>query len=236
MSATTTPQKKAVCLFSGGLDSTTVLWMARQSGYQLYALTVYYGQRHGKEIDCARKIAVDLNIEHQIVPIELPWKGSSLLDSGMPVPVHREFDAISQDIPATYVPARNSIFLSMSASYAEVIGAETIFIGVNALDYSGYPDCRPEYLSAFGKALAAGTKAGMEGRKLEILAPLLSMTKKEIIIVGHRLGVPFDKTWSCYQGMELPCGCCDSCLLRRKGFLEAGLADPLMEQAAHVCR
>lgn len=220
--------KKAVCLLSGGLDSTTALYVARSQGYNVKALTVHYGQLHEKEILCAKEIAKHLQIEHKIISISLPWGGSALLDPQIPVPVGREESEISQGIPSTYVPARNSIFLTLAASYAEASEAEAIFIGANALDYSGYPDCRPEYFEAFQEAIRLGTKVGLEGKAIRIETPLLNLSKKEIVKLGLKLKVPFEKTWSCYQGREFPCEQCDSCLLRAKGFREAGIQDPLV--------
>jgi 7-cyano-7-deazaguanine synthase len=223
--------KKAVCLLSGGLDSTTALYAALKEGYGVCALTIHYGQLHAKEIDSAKQIARDLGLEHQILAIDLPWKGSALLDSKIPIPVHRNLAQMTQEIPPTYVPARNTIFLSLAASYAEALCATAIFIGANALDYSGYPDCRPEYFEAFNKMIRKGTKAGLEGEGIKIEAPLVHLSKKEIIELGVSLGVPFEKTWSCYQGGAVPCGICDSCLLRAKGFQEAGIQDPLIQYA-----
>lgn len=225
-------KKKAVCLFSGGLDSTTTLYAARAENEECIALTFHYGQLHSKEIECSQKIAQELGVAHFLVPIELPWKGSALLDSGIPMPVGRTEKAMQKEIPVTYVPARNSIFLTFAASCAEASGAESIYIGANALDYSGYPDCRPEYFEAAANMIRLGTKAGVEGKAFAIKAPLLRMNKKEIVMLGARLGVPFEKTWSCYQGKEKPCGECDSCILRAKGFREAGIPDPLTHETS----
>ena len=226
--------KKAVCLLSGGLDSTTALYAALKERYEVTALTIHYGQLHQREIDFARETAFHFSLPHHIVPIAMPWKGSALLDSKIPVPVLREESLMSADIPSTYVPARNSVFLSLAASCAEAIGAQTIFIGANILDYSGYPDCRPEYFDAFEEMIRLGTKAGVKGKGIKINAPLLYLNKKEIIQLGQKLGVPFEMTWSCYQGKEMPCGQCDSCLLRAKGFHEAGTPDPLLANYARV--
>ncbi len=220
--------QKVVCLLSGGLDSATVLYVAKNQGYDVKALTIHYGQLHEKEILSAKEIAKDLQIEHRIISISLPWGGSALLDPQIPIPTGRKESEMSHGIPSTYVPARNSIFLTLAASYAEAVEAQAIFIGANALDYSGYPDCRPEYFKAFEVVLRLGTKAGLEGKGARIETPLLKLSKKEIIELGMRLGVPFKKTWSCYQGRELPCGECDSCLLRAKGFREAAIQDPLV--------
>lgn len=228
--------KKAVCLFSGGLDSATVLYGAQKEEYQITALTAHYGQRHAREIDAARVMAQELDLPHYFVSFSLPWKGSALLDPSIPVGVGRAEDQMKDPIPATYVPARNSIFLSLAASCAEACGADTIFIGANALDYSGYPDCRPEYFEAFEQMILRGTKAGCEGRPIEILAPLLRLSKKNIVELAASLGVPFEKTWSCYQGGKNPCGECDSCILRAKGFREAGIPDPLLPHAVSSVR
>ncbi len=219
---------KAVCLLSGGLDSTTALYSALKDGYDVTALTLHYGQLHVKEIEFAKATVEALKLSHHLVSFGMPWKGSSLLDKSISMPMMREEKNMAHDIPSTYVPARNSVFLSLAASCSEAIDASAIFIGANILDYSGYPDCRPEYFEAFEKMLALGTKTGAEGKKLKIHAPLLLLNKKEIIQLGKNLGVPFEKTWSCYQGTHMPCAQCDSCRLRAKGFLEAGLSDPLM--------
>lgn len=228
--------KKAVCLLSGGLDSTTTLYIALREGYEVTALTIHYGQLHEKEIESARVIASDLKIPQHMLSVPLPWGGSALLDSGIPIPVARDCFQMKAEIPATYVPARNSIFLSLAASLAEAQGAEAIFIGANALDYSGYPDCRPEYLRSFEEMLRRGTKAGIEGKMIRIEAPLIRLSKKVIIELAHALGVPFQKTWSCYQGWDIPCGQCDSCRLRAKGFREAGMEDPLIAYAVSSLR
>lgn len=222
--------RRAVCLLSGGLDSATCLYWALERRDDVTALTLQYGQLHAREIDAARHLASALGIRHFVIPMALPWGGSALLDPSIPLPIGRDENQMSREIPPTYVPARNSIFLSFAASLAEARGAEAILIGANVLDYSGYPDCRPEYLAAFAEMIAKGTKAGQEGRRIEILAPLLSLGKKEIVLLARRLGVPFEKTWSCYQGREFPCGQCDACILRAKGFHEAGMEDPLISK------
>jgi 7-cyano-7-deazaguanine synthase len=228
MNPVQSPRKtKAVCLFSGGLDSTTALYAALQKGYEVQTLTIHYGQTHEKEVECARRIASSLGLENHVIRFSLPWGGSALLDREIPIPLGRQESEMAEEIPVTYVPARNSVFLSFAASYAEACGAGVIFLGANALDYSGYPDCRPEYFVAFSEAIRRGTKAGAEGRIIRIEAPLLRLSKKEIVELGVSLGVPFEKTWSCYRGKEIPCGGCDSCLLRAKGFREAGIRDPL---------
>ncbi|MFZ5802571.1 MAG: 7-cyano-7-deazaguanine synthase QueC [Candidatus Omnitrophota bacterium] len=219
--------QKAVCLLSGGLDSATVLYEARHQGYEVFALTISYGQLHGREIESARALASGLKIEHRLLTCDLSWKGSALLDPRIPIPSGSESPP-KDHIPSTYVPGRNSIFLALASSWAEAIGAEAVFIGANAVDYSGYPDCRPEYLEAMEKVFRIGTKAGIEGRAVRIIAPLVRMTKAEIIRRGQALKVPFEKTWSCYRGGKIPCGDCDSCLLRARGFREAGWKDPLV--------
>ena len=228
--------QKAVVLLSGGLDSTTALYVALRDAYQVSALTLDYGQLHKKEIECARQNAESLALTHEIVRFALPWKGSALLDDKIPMPVGRTVELMQASIPVTYVPARNTIFLSFAASYAETIGASAIFIGANALDYSGYPDCRPDYFTAFQKTLDLGTKSGIEGKKMIIAAPLIHLTKREIVLLGESLGVPFERTWSCYQGQAVPCSVCDSCRLRAKGFQEAGFKDPLLIRAASADR
>ncbi|MBP9865730.1 MAG: 7-cyano-7-deazaguanine synthase QueC [Candidatus Omnitrophica bacterium] len=219
-------KKKAVVLLSGGLDSLTALYVALREGHQIAALTLDYGQLHQREISFARMNAEALAIPHQVVHFGLPWKGSSLLDAAIPVPSGRTLETMNSAIPSTYVPARNTIFLALAASYAETLKAEAVFIGANALDYSGYPDCRPDFFTAMQTALNLGTKTGIEGLVLTLKTPLLHLTKAEIIKLGHSLGVPFERTWSCYQGGDNPCGACDACLLRAKGFQEAGCADP----------
>ncbi len=218
----------AVCLLSGGLDSAAALYCAVHEGYQPIALSIDYGQLHKREIESAKQIAGQLEIEHQILSIRLPWGTSSLIDSSIPIPENRSLKDLSKDIPNTYVPARNTIFLSFAASMAEANHATAIFIGANALDYSGYPDCRPEYLRQFEKVMKLGTKQGQEGKAIEIKAPLIRLAKSEIIKLGVKLGAPLELTWSCYKGGKVPCQVCDSCLLRRKGFEEAKLRDPAL--------
>ena len=225
--------KKAICLLSGGLDSATALYAAKAEGCECIALTLQYGQRHVREIESAKTIAADLGLRHFLVPVGLPWKGSALLDAYIQMPAGRSENEMQKQIPVTYVPARNSIFLTLAASCAEALGSDAIYIGANALDYSGYPDCRPEYFEAAEKMICLGTKAGVEGRRFAIKAPLVRMSKKEIVLWGAKLGVPFEKTWSCYQGKARPCGECDSCILRAKGFREAGILDPLYEPSSH---
>ena len=220
--------KKAICLFSGGLDSTVSLYVACSEGYSPVALSIEYGQRHLREISAARVLTGRLKIPHYFSTVSMPWKGSALLDSKIKLPKDRDEKMMSEEIPVTYVPGRNSVFLSLAMSCAEAEKADAIFFGANVLDYSGYPDCRPEYLEAFGEAVRLGTQAGVGGWKVEIKAPLIHLTKKEIVVLGQKLGVPFEMTWSCYAGGDKPCGACDSCILRAKGFREAGIRDPLL--------
>jgi 7-cyano-7-deazaguanine synthase len=220
--------RKAVVLLSGGLDSYTAAAVASRDGYQLYALTVRYGQVHVHEIDAARRVARALGVaRHAELDVDLAaFGGSALLGEGE-IPQGRDLDTAA--IPSTYVPARNTVFLSLALAWAEVTGAEAIVIGVNALDYSGYPDCRPEYLEAFERLAALATKAGVEGRALRLLAPLLRMSKGEIVRLGLELGLDYGLTHSCYSPAAdgRACGRCDSCRLRAKGFAEAGLPDPV---------
>jgi len=225
----TVPKKKrAVVLLSGGLDSATTLYWALDKGYEAFCLIFDYGQRHKREIEQAKKISRKANCKYNVVKIELPWKGSSLLDRKVPIPEDRGFSEMVKGIPSTYVPARNTIFLSMALSFAEAIGAEEIFIGAHQFDSSGYPDCRPEFYKAFGEVIKMGTKAGHDKRDISIKTPLINRTKTQIVKIGSRLNVPFELTWSCYRGGKYPCGRCDSCRLRAKGFKEAGLSDPLL--------
>jgi 7-cyano-7-deazaguanine synthase len=221
--------KKAVCLLSGGLDSCVTTFIAKKQGYALYALSFLYGQRHGKELSCAKKIskAVDAK-DHVILTINLQqFGGSSLFKSSSQTIKNHELKDIGKTIPATYIPARNTIFLSFALAYAETLNADVIFIGVNAVDYSAYPDCRPEYINAYQQLANLATKRGVHGKRIRIKAPLLHLTKAEIIRKGLQMNVPFSKTWSCYHGEVKACGRCDSCLLRLKGFQEAGVKDPL---------
>jgi len=221
---------KAVCLLSGGLDSATCLARARQSGFECYALSFDYGQRHRVELDAARHVAVALGaVDHRVVRIDLRAFGHSALTDEIEVPKGRDEAAMGHGIPVTYVPARNTIFLSFALAWAEVLDANDIYIGVNALDYSGYPDCRPEFIHAFETMSNLATKAAVEGRThIHIRAPLIEMTKAEIVCLALELGVPLHLTHSCYDphANGRPCGACDSCLLRAKGFREAGVADP----------
>lgn len=226
-----TKPKKAVVLLSGGLDSTTVLSIARSQGYELYALSFSYGQRHVVELDAARRVAASIGVAaHRIATIDLRVFGGSALTGDFEVPKGRGIDEMSHGIPITYVPARNTIFLAFALAWAEVLGSSDIFIGVNVLDYSGYPDCRPEFIAAFEKMANLATKAGVEGRQaLKIHTPLIALTKAEIVRRGIELGVDYSLTSSCYDPSPAgePCGQCDSCLLRRKGFRENGIEDPL---------
>jgi 7-cyano-7-deazaguanine synthase len=222
--------QKAVVLLSGGLDSTTTLAIARDEGFEPYALTFRYGQRHVVEIEAARRIASALGAaEHVVVDIDLRLFGGSALTADIDVPKHRTTDEIGEGIPITYVPARNTIFLSFALAWAEVLGSQDIFIGVNALDYSGYPDCRPEYIAAYQAMANLATKAGVEGRQqLTIHTPLIALSKARIVQRGVALGVDYALTISCYDPSPTgeACGACDSCLLRKKGFFEAGVPDP----------
>jgi len=220
--------KKAICLLSGGLDSAACLYFARSQGYRVIALTFDYGQRHDCELRSAHALAKKIAIKHYDVQFAMPWRGSALTDKAVLFHDAKDVEHISKRIPNTYVPARNSIFLSLAASCAEAEGASAIFIGANAVDYSGYPDCRPAYLKTFEILIKKGTKAGAEGRTIKIFAPLLRLSKKQIVLLALKLGVPIEKTWSCYRGGKKPCGRCDSCLLRAKGFLDAGIKDPLL--------
>ncbi len=225
MTVTEQERRRAIVLLSGGLDSATVVAMARAEGYQVYALSVSYGQRHVVELEAAARVARELGVvAHQTMHVNLDAVGgSALTDRSIAVP-----EALMPGIPITYVPARNTLFLSLALGWAEVIGAYDLFIGVNAVDYSGYPDCRPEFIEAFEALAAVATKAGVEGKGFRIHAPLLQMSKAEIIRQGTRLGVDYSLTVSCYQADEnaAACGVCDSCRLRQDGFAAAGIVDP----------
>jgi len=222
--------KRAVALASGGLDSSTAMALALKQGFDIYALSFDYGQRHHCELEAARRVVQSLGITHHwFAAIDLRMFGGSALTADIQVPKSREPDRISAEIPVTYVPARNTIFLSLALGWCEVLNAQDIFIGVNAVDYSGYPDCRPEFLQAFERLANLATKAGVEGRsRFQIHAPLLHMTKAQIIRAGIEAGVDFSLTHSCYDPTAegLACGACDSCILRRRGFEEAGIPDP----------
>ncbi len=213
---------RAVCLLSGGMDSCVSAFVAKNEGYTIYALTFNYGQRNRKEIECAKEIAKALEAkEHLIINADLRSIGGSALTGDMEIPEKGE------GIPPTYVPARNTIFLAYALAYAEARNADAIFIGANAIDYSGYPDCRAEYIQAMQKVANIGTKRGVEGKSIKIIAPLINLSKAEIVKKGVEMGVPFEKTWSCYRETEKACGRCDSCRLRLKGFKEAGIKDPI---------
>ncbi len=218
-------ERKAVVLLSGGLDSATTLALAREQGFACYALSLDYGQRHHAELEAARRVARAAGVvEHKIIPLDLgAFGGSALTDPDIAVP-----ESGGEGIPVTYVPARNTIFLSLALGWAEVLGAWDLFIGVNAVDYSGYPDCRPEYIEAFQRLCRLATRAGVEGGAFRIQAPLIEMSKAEIIRTGLRLGVDYALTVSCYAAdlAGRACGKCDSCRLRRQGFHDAGVADP----------
>lgn len=219
---------RAVILLSGGLDSATALAIARQSGHECYCLSLEYGQRHHTELEAAKRVASNLGAkEHRILTLDLAaFGGSALTDSRIAVPV----EGVQSGIPVTYVPARNTIMLSLALAWAEVLGSRDIYVGVNAVDYSGYPDCRPEYIAAFQSMANLATKAGVEGEHLTIHAPLIDLTKAEIIRRGYALGVDYGLTISCYQADEAgrACGVCDSCRLRREGFAAAGVPDPTL--------
>lgn len=220
---------KAVILLSGGLDSSTVLYQAKADGCECYAISFDYQQRHRRELEAAKAIAHCAGvINHQLVTFDLrAWGGSALTDDKIDLPHERSISEMAQNIPVTYVPARNTIFLSFALAYAETLGADRVYIGVNALDYSGYPDCRLDYIQAMEEVFRLGTKQGREGIAIAIVAPLIDLKKTQIVQLGNKLGVPWEKTWSCYAGGELACGVCDSCRLRLAAFAKLGLKDPL---------
>ena len=220
---------QAVVLLSGGLDSATALYIAKKHGFKCRCLIFDYGQRHRREIESAKRLAHNTKCTAQIVKIKLPWKGSALLDRGIKLHSTLQSSNFGSSIPSTYVPARNIIFLSFALSYAEAIGASAIFIGAHIQDYPGYPDCRREFFKAFARVVSAGTKAGVENKRISIQAPLINYNKAKIIRLGRSLGVPFELTWSCYRGGVSPCGKCDSCYFRAKGFKEVKLKDPLIK-------
>ena len=221
--------KQAIVLLSGGIDSATTLYLAVDKGYKCRCLIFDYNQRHRKEIFQAEKIAKKSGCDYKIIKLAFPWHGSSLLDKDTELPAYRSAEDMAGDIPSTYVPLRNTIFISIAAGWAEVIGADSIFIGANAIDFSGYPDCKPAYFELFNRLLQEGTKRGVKGEPIKIETPLIDKRKSEIIKIGTSLMVPYELTWSCYEGGRRPCLKCDSCLLRKKGFDGAGLKDPLME-------
>ncbi len=214
---------KAVVLLSGGLDSATTLYYARSKGYACHCVIFDYGQRHRREIRSAIAVAKKARCAYSLVKINLPWKGSALLDKNISLPKNKSLTRAG--IPATYVPARNIIFLSFAASCAEAIGARHIFIGANAIDYSGYPDCRPRFIKSYQAMLAQGLKAGVEHQQIRVDTPLIHMTKAQIVKLAVKLKVPVRLTWSCYKGGSRPCGTCDSCRFRAKGFEEARVSD-----------
>lgn len=221
--------KKAIVLFSGGLDSTTCLYWALDKGYTCEALTVSYGQKHEREVRAAQTIARRLGVKQHCVTLDLPWlTSSSLVNKDQPIPEHALEDITNGQIPSTYVPGRNLMFLSVAASLADAIGAEAIVAGPNAVDFSGYPDCTPAFWQAVTEAINRGTEGGVR-KGIEVLAPLMDLSKTEIVKLGARLGVPFELTWSCYTGGDKPCGHCDSCKLRARGFAEAGVKDGAVE-------
>ena len=223
--------KRAVVLLSGGLDSATALYWARSRGFRTIALSVRYGQRHARELVAAREVARTAGV--QLIPLRLsiPWlKASSLVDSSKPLPEVPAQRIGRGAIPSTYVPGRNTIFLALAVSLADTVGAEAIVVGANSQDYSGYPDCRPEFNRAFERAVRMGTRRGAEGRKISVLAPLQRLDKAAIVRLALRLRVPLELTWSCYRGGKRPCGLCDSCQLRVRGFAAAGLPDPAIKR------
>lgn len=220
---------RAVVLLSGGLDSSTCLAVARRDGFEAHALSVNYGQRHRTELDRARRVARALGAaDHRVVKVDLSaFGGSALTDAGVAVPKDRPARAMARGIPVTYVPARNTVLLALALAHAETLGASDIYVGVNAIDYSGYPDCRPAFIRAFERLARVATKAGVEGRPLHVRAPLLRLSKAGIVRLGTSLGVPYRLTLSCYDPVRgRACGRCDACELRRKGFAEAGVPDP----------
>ena len=223
--------KQAVVLLSGGLDSAVALYYAKAKGYKCLCLIFDYGQRHKKEILQAQKIAKAAGCAYQLLKISFPWKGSALLNKKIKI-----LEKISSGVPVTYVPGRNIIFLSFAISLAETLKARAVFIGAHSQDYSGYPDCRPEFLDAFKEAATLGTAAGVNKKGIKIIAPLINKSKSEIIKLGLKLKVPFHLTWSCYSGTRSPCGKCDSCYYRAKGFKEAGIIDPSLRDTQSANR
>ncbi|MFP4134571.1 MAG: 7-cyano-7-deazaguanine synthase QueC [Halothece sp.] len=220
---------KAVVLLSGGLDSSTVLYQAKADGCDCYALSFDYQQRHQRELEAAKTIALSAGVQqHQVISFDLGlWGGSALTDQELEVPRDRAPSEMADRIPITYVPARNTIFLSFALAYAEALEAQWVYMGANALDYSGYPDCRPDYMEAMQQVFQLGTKQGREGNPIQIITPLIDLKKTEIIELGNQLNVPWEKTWSCYQGGEKACGVCDACQLRLNAFRALGLTDPI---------
>lgn len=220
-------KKKCVVLLSGGLDSSTVLYYVIKHNFEPVCLIFDYSQRHKKEILAAKNVAKSVNAKYYVIKISFPWKGSALVDTNLNLPNNSLKKIKKQGVPITYVPARNIIFLSYAISLCEVIGARYIFYGANQIDYSGYPDCRKKFIKKFQQMVNEGTKTGVEGEKIKILAPLLNMSKPEIVNLAVKLKVPLELTWSCYQGGKKPCGKCDACKLRSLGFKKVGLKDPL---------
>jgi 7-cyano-7-deazaguanine synthase len=222
--------RKAIVLLSGGMDSAVTLYFAKEKGFDCHCLIFDYGQRHKREIESAKAIAKKAGCPYRVLRIELPWRGSSLLDRKVSLPrgVNRQIGKRA-NIPTTYVPGRNIIFLSFALSFAEGIGAKAIFIGAHTQDYSNYPDCRRDFFQAFSRVIKKGTRSGVEAGGIKIQTPLISKGKSEIVKLGMRLRVPFEITWSCYRGGSHPCGKCDSCHFRAKGFAEAGIPDPLLD-------
>lgn len=220
--------KKAIVLLSGGIDSATTLYIAKSRGYRCTCLIFDYGQKNNKEVKAAERIAKKAGCNFRVLNFKLPWGGSSLLERRLKIPQHKKFS--TRGIPTTYVPARNTIFLSFALSFAETEGASSIFIGAHTQDFPGYPDCRPIYFHTFRKVASFGTKRGIIGKRIKILTPLLHKSKSDIIKIGLKLGVPYELTWSCYKGGAKPCGKCDSCLFRTKGFIEIGMRDPIYDK------
>jgi len=221
--------KKAVCLLSGGLDSCVVSFIAAEKGFDIYALSLNYGQLHKKEVTCTKKIVEAVGAKKHII-LDVDFNkiaDSSLLNTSQDSIDNHDLKDVGRDIPSTYVPARNTVFLSLALAYAETIDADAIYLGINAVDFSGYPDCRPNYIKAYQKMANLATKRGIEGNPIGVEAPLLHLTKSEITKTGQNLKVPFENTWSCYRGKNKACGHCDSCVLRLKGFKDAGLKDPI---------
>ncbi len=227
--------ERAVVLLSGGLDSTTVAAMAKASGKELYALSFDYGQRHDKELECAKAVAESLGVvRHEVLRLPLgALGGSALTDAAIDVPDAPPADAIGTDIPVTYVPARNTVFIAFALAYAEVVDAQEIHLGVNAMDYSGYPDCRPEYIAAYQHVADLATKQGVEGHGPKLVTPLIDMSKADIVRAGLEADAPLHLSWSCYRGGEEACGTCESCTLRLKGFEAAGSKDPIAYAGGH---
>lgn len=221
--------QKSVIILSGGMDSTTCMALARRNNEELYPITFAYGQKHSVELDCAAQVAGFYGVaqRHLIVNLAGIMKGSALTDMDLDIPLNRGEDQIGADIPITYVPARNTVFMALALAHAETVHANRIYIGVNALDYSGYPDCRPQFIQAFQTVIDVGTAAGVKGNQIKIETPLINLTKEEIIRLGKSLDTPFFLTHSCYQGTIPACGVCDACLLRLKGFAAAGIEDPI---------